>query len=151
MAPKAVRVFLDSNVILSGFISDRGAPRILLDLLSLDLPFLKGLTGRYNLIEIERNLNQKLSECLPVYKEYFPKLNLEIISLPSGKDIKKYAGITAAKDIPVVVSAIKGKADFLVTGDKKDFSQLKLKSPLPFRILNPADFLVLIPDFLEGG
>jgi predicted nucleic acid-binding protein len=150
MAPKAVRIFLDSNVILSGFISDRGAPRILLDLLSLDLPFLKGLTGQYNLIEIERNLNRKMPGCLPVYKEYFPQLNLEIIPLPSRKDIIKYTGVTAAKDVPVLVSAIKGKADFLVTGDKKDFSQLKLKSPLPLRIINPADFLLLIPDFLEG-
>lgn len=103
MAPKAVRVFLDSNVILSGFISERGAPRILMDLFSLGLPLLKGLTGRYNLIEIERNLNNKLPGCLPIYKEYFPKLNFEIIPLSSREEIKKYAGTTAAKDVPVLV------------------------------------------------
>ena len=87
MAPKPVRVFLDSNVILSGLLSDRGAPRVLLDLISLGLPFLKGLTGNYNIIEIERNLNKKLPACIPVYKEYLPKLNLEIIPLPTREEI----------------------------------------------------------------
>jgi hypothetical protein len=51
-----VRIFLDSNVILLGLLSERGAPRILLNPLSLRLPFLIGSTGRYNLIEIERKL-----------------------------------------------------------------------------------------------
>ena len=35
MATKPVRVFVDSNVVLSGLLSEKGAPRILLDLLSL--------------------------------------------------------------------------------------------------------------------
>lgn len=73
MAKKAVRVFLDSNVILSGLISDEGAPRIILDILCLKLPFLIGMTGRYNIIEIERNLSKKLPGVLPIYKEYLPK------------------------------------------------------------------------------
>lgn len=147
MATKPVRVFLDSNVILSGLLSDRGAPRVILDLFSLGLPFLKGSTGRYNIIEIERNLNKKLPACLLIYKEYLPKLNLEIIPLPTLEEIKKYSGATAAKDIPVLVSALNGKADFLVTGDKKDFSPLKRNGLLPLKIVNPAEFLVVIPDF----
>ena len=151
MAPKAVRVFLDSNVILSGLFSEQGSPRILLDLLSLGLPFLKGLTGRYNIIEIERNLIKKMPGCIPLYKRYFPKLNLEIIALPSGDEIIKYAGTTADKDIPVLVSALKGKADFLVTGDKKDFFHLKETRGFPFKIASPSEFLADIPDLLKKG
>jgi len=45
MQKKVVRVFLDSNVILSGLLSEKGSPRILLDLLSLRLPFLAGDRG----------------------------------------------------------------------------------------------------------
>lgn len=151
MAPKAVRVFLDSNVILSGLLSEKGAPRVLLDLLSLGLPFLKGLTGRYNIIEIERNLTKKMPDCLPVYKRYLPKLNLEIIALPSSDEIKKYAGTTADKDIPVLVSALKGKVDFLVTGDKKDFSHFKEKKIFPFKIASPSEFLAYIPHLINKG
>jgi len=61
MAEKVVRVFLDSNVILSGLISEKGAPRIILDILCLGLPFLTGITGRYNIIEIERDYSFKNS------------------------------------------------------------------------------------------
>ena len=141
MAKKAVRVFLDSNVILSGLLSDEGAPRIILDILCLKFPFLIGITGRYNIIQIERNLVKKLPSVLPIYKEYLPKLNLEIIPMPSSEDVSRYSGDISDKDLPVLVSAIKGKADFLVTGDKKDLSRLRFKTGYPFKILNPAEFI----------
>ncbi|MDO8445100.1 MAG: PIN domain-containing protein [Deltaproteobacteria bacterium] len=147
MAKKAVRVFLDSNVILSGLLFDKGAPQTILDLLCLNLPFLKGVTGRYNIMEIERNLAKKLPAALPVYEEYFPRLNLEIIPLPSKDELKKLSGHTAEKDIPVLASALKGRADFLVTGDKKDFAALMMKGRYPFRIMAPAEFLDIIPEF----
>jgi predicted nucleic acid-binding protein len=141
MGKKAVRVFLDSNVILSGLISDKGAPRVILDLLSLKLSFLSGLTGQYNIAEIERNLEKKAPAIIPVYRKYFPEIKLEIIPLPFSEEIKKFSGSIADKDIPVVVSAINGKADFLVTGDKKDFEKLKMKGDYPFKILSPSEFL----------
>jgi predicted nucleic acid-binding protein len=148
MAGKIGRVFLDSNVILSGLFSEGGAPRILLDLLSLDLPFLTGLTGRYNLLEIERNLIKKMPACIPLYKSYLSKLNVTIVPLPSSEELEEYLGVTADKDVPVLVSALKGKADFLVTGDKKDFSHLKMAGAFPFKIVSPSEFLVIIPDLL---
>jgi predicted nucleic acid-binding protein len=149
MTKRAVRVFLDSNVILSGLFSDRGAPRIILDILSLNLSFITGITGRYNIMEIERNLKAKLPAAVPVYKEYFAKLNLHIIPVPELEEVKKYGGATAAKDVPVLVSAIKGKADYLITGDKKDFG--KLKGDYPFVITGPSDFLEnILPEILRG-
>jgi hypothetical protein len=90
MGKKVVRVFLDSNVILSGLLSERGAPRIILDVLSLKLPFLIGLTGRYNLIEIEQNLKNKMPGLLVLYKAYLPKLNLKVIPLPRPEDIRLF-------------------------------------------------------------
>jgi predicted nucleic acid-binding protein len=141
MAKEAVRVFLDSNVILSGFISDRGAPRIILDILCLKLPFLTGMTGRYNIAEIERNLTRKIPDAIPVYRQYFPELNLTIVPLPSADEVLKFGSHISVKDVPVIISAINGKADFLVTGDKKDFGKLMMKRDYPFRILSPSEFL----------
>ncbi len=135
------RVFLDSNVIISGLLSDKGAPRIILDLLCLHLPHLNGLTGRYNLLEVERNLQRKLPLALPVFHEYFPRMNMEIIPLPTPMELDPWFGITADKDVPVIVSAIIGKADFLVTGDHKDFGSLKTNKRLPFRIVTPSEFV----------
>jgi len=96
------------------------------------------------MMEIERNLSSKLPAVLPLYREYFPKLNLEIVPLPSTKYIGRFLGHTSDKDIPVLVSAIKGLADFLVTGDKKYFEKLEVKGGYPFKIVSPAEFLDLI-------
>jgi len=43
------------------------------------------------------------------------------------KDIKKLSGQIADKDVPVLASAINSNADFLVTGDKKDFEKKSSK------------------------
>jgi predicted nucleic acid-binding protein len=148
MAAKSVKVFLDSNVILSGLLSDKGAPRVILDLLCLGLPMLAGATGEYNIIEIERNLKKKLPGVLPVYRKYLPLLNLEVIPFPSSGAIRKLLGTIADKDVPVLASAISGNVDFLVTGDKKDF--IKLKGKYSFRILSPAEFLdAILPEVLK--
>ena len=151
MGKKVVRVFLDSNVILSGLLSERGAPRIILDLLSLRLPFLIGLTGRYNLIEIERNLKNKMPSLLFLYKAYLPKLNLKVIPLPRPEDIRDFSGQIAEKDIPVLISAIRSKADFLVTGDKQHFGKMKELDKYPFHVVTPSEFIdSILPEILKG-
>ena len=148
MAGKRLKVFLDSNVIISGLFSDKGSPRIILDLLSLDLPLLSCATGEYNIVEIERNLLKKMPAVLPVYRRYLKILNLEIVPLPLSKDIKKLSGQIADKDVPVLASAINSNADFLVTGDKKDFE--KLKGNYPFKILSPSEFLdIILPEVFK--
>jgi putative PIN family toxin of toxin-antitoxin system len=150
MRKKVVRVFLDSNVILSGLLSEVGAPRILLDLLSLRLPFLLGSTGRYNLIEIERNLKKKMRRLFPLFKDYLPKLNLKVSPLPRPEDVKGFSGQIAEKDLPVLVSAIQSKADFLVTGDKQHFGKIKGMGQYPFQIVTPSEFIDLIlPEILK--
>jgi predicted nucleic acid-binding protein len=142
------RVFLDSNVIISGLLSAKGAPRIILDLLCLHLPNLHGVTGAYNMMEIERNLVRKLPAALPVFQEYLPRLNLEIVPLPLYEELESWFGITADKDVPVIVSAVNGKADFLVTGDMGDFGTLMKRDDLPFRVLTPAEFVALAGELL---
>ncbi|PIV20443.1 MAG: putative toxin-antitoxin system toxin component, PIN family [Deltaproteobacteria bacterium CG_4_8_14_3_um_filter_45_9] len=151
MAKRIVRVFLDSNVILSGLLSDKGSPRTILDLLTLKLPFLVGSTGRFNLIEIERNLEKKMPGILSVYKRYLPKLNLKIIPLPQPEELREFSDKIANKDVPVLVSAIRSKADFVVTGDKQHFQKLKLTGDYSFKIVTPSEFIDLIlPEVLEG-
>ena len=143
-------MFLDSNVVLSGLLSDKGAPRIILDLLTLQLPFLVGSTGRYNLIEIERNFKRKMPQILAVYKRYLPRLNLKVISVPRPEELREFAGKITGKDIPVLVSAIRSKADFLVTGDKPHFQRIKLPDGYLLKIVTPSEFIDLIlPEVLK--
>jgi predicted nucleic acid-binding protein len=149
MAKKTVKIFLDSNVILSGLLSDRGAPRIILDILSLRFPFITAATGQYNLMEIERNIAKKLPEIKDIYREYFPKIHLTVIPTPKKKDLRKSRGIINDKDLPVLISAMNFGADFLVTGDKKDFAKIAGDKRLPLKIVSPAELLDGIKAFLE--
>jgi putative PIN family toxin of toxin-antitoxin system len=150
MPPKKTRVFLDSNVLLSGLFSDKGAPRLILDVLSIDLPVLKAVTGAYNLAEVEKNLQAKLPAAIPVFRSCLKLMNIEIVPLPIKRDLLPLAGMTAEKDLPVIASALHGAADFLVTGDKKDLLRIK-KNRLPFSIVSPAEFLdEVLPGLLKG-
>ncbi len=150
MGKKVVRVFLDSNVILSGLLSERGAPRILLDLLSLRLPFFIGSTGRYDLIEIERNLKKKMPDLLFAYRAYLPKVNLKVVPLPRPEEVRDLFGQIAGKDIPVLISAIRSKSDFLVTGDKQHFGKMKELDKYPFQVVTPSEFIdSILPEILK--
>jgi predicted nucleic acid-binding protein len=149
MARRTVRLFLDSNVILSGLLSDRGAPRIILDLLSHGLPFLTGLTGRYNLLEIERNLKKRMPGIWSVYKRYLPRLNLTVISMPQPEELREVWGKIADKDVPVLVSAIRGKADFLIPEDKRHFEKIKELGTYQLKIVTPSEFIdSILPEIL---
>jgi len=122
----------------------------LLDLLTLKLPFLVGCTGRFNLMEIERNLKKKMPAMLPVYRKYLPLLNLKIIPLPSHREVAAFAQTIADKDAPVLASAIKAKADFLVTGDKQHFYKLKTERNYPLQIVTPAEFVDhVLPEIIK--
>jgi putative PIN family toxin of toxin-antitoxin system len=151
MEKTRVRVFLDSNVILSGLISDRCAPRLILDLFSVGLPNLQGVTGRFNFAEIERNIARRLPDALPVFNEYLPKLDLEIVPVPFPEELETFRGMVDDHDLPVLASAAMGRADFFVTGDKKLLSRLAAQKAFPIRPLSPADFLDrALPDILAG-
>jgi predicted nucleic acid-binding protein len=139
MGARPTKIFLDSNVILSGLISDRGAPKILLDILCLRLHFFKGATGGYNLIEIERNLRKKLPAALTAYSKVRKKLNLEIVPVPDLLALNTCTVEIAKKDLPVLVSALRSKADYLVTGDRNDFGHLRVSPSLPLKIVSPTE------------
>ncbi len=149
MKVKKNSFFLDSNVLFSGLFSVKGAPRLVLDILSLDLPVLKAVTGAYNIAEVRKNLQTKLPTALVVFQSSMKLLQIEIVPLPSKNDLVPFAGMTAEKDLPVIASSAKGRVDFLITGDKKDLLRLKQRS-LPFTIVSPAEFLdEILPRLLK--
>jgi predicted nucleic acid-binding protein len=146
------RIFLDSNLIFSGLISGQGAPRIVLDLLSLGVPMIQGVTGRFNLTEIERNIARKLPAALMVFDEYLPKLDLEIVPVPFREELEPFQGAVDDKDLPALASAAMGHSDFFITGDTKLLAQIARQSVFSIKSLGPADFLDrVLPDILAGG
>jgi hypothetical protein len=107
--------------------------------------------GKYNLIEIERNLKEKIPGLLPLFKVYLPKVNLKVMPLPRPKDVKDFSGQIAEKDVPALISADQSKAEFLVTGDKRHFGKMKGLGEYPFEIVTPSEFIdSILPEILKG-
>jgi len=92
-----------------------------------------------------------MSGALPVYRRYLPTLNMEIIPLLQSGEIKRFAGQIADKDVPVILSAIRSKADFLVTGDRRHFEKLKTVDKYPLKIVTPSEFIdIFLPEILRN-
>jgi uncharacterized protein len=76
------------------------------------------LTNAYALAELERNIMAKQPEHLAVHKKFTGTLEL-VSSHVIELDVR-----IAEKDRPILCGAVIGKADILLTGDKKDFGHL---------------------------
>jgi len=51
----------------------------------------------------------------------------------------------------VLISAIRSKADFLVTGDKQHFGKIRGLDKYPIPVVTPSEFVdSILPEFLKG-
>jgi len=127
-----MKIFADTNVLVSAFTA-RG---LCADLLEVILADHKLMTGDYVLNELERVLSIKLG--VPDQKvaatiQFLRKYHIEPVpDLPSEYEVRD------EDDRWVLESAIRAKADVLVTGDKdlltvsKKVKELKIISPRGF-------------------
>jgi hypothetical protein len=76
---------------------------------------------------------------------------IDVIPLPSRKDLRPLFGTAEGKDLPVLASIVNGKADYFVTGDNKLISLIGQKGDFPFRTVNPAEFLDRVLPVILGG
>lgn len=125
-------LFLDANILFSAaYREDSG-------LLSLwQFESVKLLSSAYAIEEARRNLDH------PEQRERLDKLLLTIesqlyypdtIVLPEGITIKE-------KDKPILLAAIAVKADYLITGDIRDFGQFYGKTIRGVKILPPSEYI----------
>jgi putative PIN family toxin of toxin-antitoxin system len=137
-----IRAVLDTNVLVSGLLSDHGPPRQLVD---------AWLDGRYVLVtslyQVEE-LNHVLA-----YPRIADRLRLAdaevdllLAALLSQGEVVagvlQLPGVTRdPKDDPLVACAVEGRADYLVSGDR---DLLDLGEYEGIQIVTPRDFLDLL-------
>jgi uncharacterized protein len=109
-----MRVFLDANILFSASFPHS----LLADFLGELKNYATLLTNAYAKTEAERNIAAKMPKRLTACQEFADTLELVPIQL-FDLDVK-----LAEKDCPILCGAITAKADYLLTGDKKDFGHL---------------------------
>ncbi len=140
-------MFLDANIFFTATLSQEGGSALLFKLAKGK--HLKLVSSLYALEEAKRNLQHKVGEeCIPYFLNLVSLLSHADQSLPSQEEVDFWDAWLAQKDIPVLLSALKQKADVLVTLDRKDFMSARMqKAPLKLLIQTPGDFLLGFFDY----
>lgn len=126
-----MRVFLDTNVLVSAF-ATRGLSA---DVFRLVLAEHELLTGEVNLAELRRVLRDRIGLPPPTIGAIEELLREHTIIPKPDKPLP--VPIRDPDDRWVLASAVAGRADVLLTGDK---DLLQAAPPGPLRILDPRGF-----------
>jgi predicted nucleic acid-binding protein len=125
------RLFLDANILFSAAYREGAGIRQFWELSSVKL-----LTSQYAFEEAKRNLNQtqgsrlaRLIKHVKVYAEYGNEAYI-----PKNILLRK-------KDRPILAAAIGSEANYLITGDFRDFGCLYGQRILGVMILAPSIYL----------
>lgn len=135
------KLFLDANILFTAAYSESGASRALFELAKNKKLIL--VSSKYAIFEARHNIQKKLTEkhLITLFKLI---AELEFIDKKefSQEEIKKHEDIIIIKDTPILLAAENQKAQFLITLDKKDFKNPKIKAAkLPFIIMSPGEYL----------
>jgi predicted nucleic acid-binding protein len=116
----SINIFFDSSALIAGIVSSQGAARALL-LLAEDNRLSITISEQV-LVEVERNLARKVPQVLPFAREMIRCAQIKIVRDPSKEDITPYMDwMQHAADVPILVSAMRLQADYLVTHNSKHF------------------------------
>jgi predicted nucleic acid-binding protein len=144
--PKPLRLFLDSNVLTGGILSAWGLDKAVLSLCSAGI--CRMVLSEYVREEVEENLLARsaalhLDEAAQVIDDYLKLIKLaraELVPLPSRQEVAQSRRLIAHDaDVPVLLSAMRAKPDWLITNNIKHFTpQVARRTGL--RIETPGGF-----------
>ena len=126
------RVFLDANVLYSAAYLERSSLAAITTLDDVQL-----LRSTYALEEARRNLAIDRPDALARLSRILASIT--IVDAPKDFDFPKKVRLDP-KDQPILLAAIHGKADYLLTGDVRHFAHLYEERIEGVLVLRPAEF-----------
>lgn len=137
-----MRVFLDSNVFISGLYSPKGAPGIILR------NFIEGcfiiVISQQVLVEVVRTVKEKLPSALPALNTLLINAPPEIVQDPPPDAVRLWTGELHVEDAAILASAIAARADYFVTGDNHFLENQVVMETSGQNVLAPSEFLRLL-------
>ena len=135
------KLFLDANIFFAATYSETGGSRAIFELARNKKHAL--VSGLYAIKEAKFNIEKKIGKnSLPIFYTLVSLLNYIEKDSPTEELKIKYQNLIVQKDLPILISAINQKVDFLITLDKKDFKTTKLEmANLSTKILLPGEYL----------
>ena len=147
---KRLRLFLDSNVLTGGIVSRWGMDRAVLSLCAARICRLVLADAvkdevEENLLLHAAGLNEKdAQQILDDYTNLLRLANPETVRYPPKADVLASIHlIRHQSDVPVLLSAMKAHPDWLLTHNKKHFTN-EVAERTKLQIGSPADFFRLL-------
>jgi predicted nucleic acid-binding protein len=149
-APRKIRLFLDSNVLTGGIVSAWGLDKAILSLCAARV--CKLVLAEVVRDEVEANLLLHAQDLLPLagqdllnqYNRLIKLTHPELIPYPR-KDLvlSNRHLISHAADVPVLLSAVAAKSDWLLTHNTRHFTQAMARKT-GLRIATPVQFFTAL-------
>lgn len=139
MAGERWRVFLDTNVLIAGLLSQTGASCALLDLAEAEEVI--AVVSRQVLVEADRVFSAKFPHLLERYRKFIKNLAPLLAEDPKPADVAQAAKVIDEEDAPILAAAKQEKPDFLVTLNTRHFTPPKVRAFLPCPIATPSEFI----------
>ncbi|MGD8626722.1 MAG: PIN domain-containing protein [Anaerolineae bacterium] len=137
------RVFVDADVLFAGAASssEQGASLVILRLAEITL--IEAINSQQVIAEVERNLGDKLPDKLPALRLLVSRC-LQVVPTPSVGELRPHAGKADAKDLPILVAALRENCPWLVTFNVRHY---RPGSP-DVTVLRPGEFVLRLRDLL---
>ena len=143
---RRIRLFLDSNVLTGGIISPWGLDKAALSLCAARLSRLvlaevvRDEVEENLLVHAERLPSLEADELIEHYHRLIKLTDPEMVSYPAEALVRSSRHlIRHAADVPILLSAIASKPDWLLTHNTNHFTQAVAKRT-GLRIATPAEF-----------
>ena len=142
-----ITVFIDTSVLLAACRSRSSVSAVIFGYSRRKR--IKAIISHHVISEIKRNAEEKLDQQgKRRLNFYLLQTNLIIVADPTIEERISLKGIIPNKDVPILAAAIKNKANFLITYDKKNFFQPEvLKIVKPMTIVTPRHFVKKVMKF----
>jgi len=138
-----LKVVFDTNVIVSAALQEQSLPGLLLSLgLEDKVKFFvsPALINEYEKVLVRPRLKLGFQEC----KELMDKIKQKVVLVNPTKRLTILK--TDDPDNRILICALKAKADFIITGNKKHFSFEEFRG---IKIVTPREFLAHLGDTLN--
>ena len=145
-----IDLFLDSSALFAGIASSAGAARVLLRL--ADAGEIRATVSEQVIAEVERALARKLPAALPDLRRAIKQATVRIVRDPTRDEVQASLQLIAhAADVPIVLAAMRARAGFLVTLNRRHFiDDPKVARLSGMRIGSPGDALAWVRSELAG-
>jgi putative PIN family toxin of toxin-antitoxin system len=134
-----LRIFLDSNVIISGIYSKAGPPGKILDLHTAGR--IQIVVCKFVLEEVIRNIRVKRSKDIPALYAFLSNAPPSIAVDPGINEILLWAKYLSQEDAIILAAAIRARVDCFITGDRHFHSAALQSQKMNLKILTPAEFV----------